>query len=200
MNEQDVFILANRTLQGVVNQIRDDQWSMVMPADFARTTSDTDTTLRDVIAYHAYDDAWVPDVLAGRSVDEAGQGAYSGDLLGDDPRTAFAALVEQANSAVASLEDPERRVHLSYGDYPAREYLTHITSFRGLRAHDIAKVIGVDTTLPPELVAGMTAQLEPEVEQWRAMGVFGPAVPVPDDANAQDRLLGMTGRQPDHAG
>ena len=46
-------------------------------------------TLREIIGYHAYDDAWVPDMLAGRTMDEVGQDAFKGDLLGDDPKGSF---------------------------------------------------------------------------------------------------------------
>ena len=38
--------------------------------------------------------------------------------------------------------------------------------------------------------------LSPVAEEWRAIGVFGPKVDVPDDAPLQDRLLALTGRQP----
>jgi hypothetical protein len=61
-------------------------------------------------------------------------------------------------------------VHLSYGDFPAREYRKHITSFRGFRAYDIVKWIGVNTQLPGDLVQGMWDEFVPEVEVWRAMG------------------------------
>ena len=64
-------------------------------------------------------------------------------------------------------------MHLSYGDYPAREYLKHITSFRGLRVYDIAKFIGADTTMPDDLVQGLWDEIAPDAEQWRQMGVFG---------------------------
>jgi len=197
MNEQEVFVLADRTLQGVVEQIRDEQWEMVMPSDFATSGApDRPITLREVINYHAYDDAWVPDMLAGRTMDEIGQEAFKGDLLGDDPKGSFAALVEKACAAAQGLTEPERTVHCSFGDFPAREYLWQVNSFRGLRAHDIARVIGADTRLPAALVQGLWDELAPHAEEWRAIGVFGPKVEVPDDAPLQDRLLGLTGRQP----
>ena len=196
MSERDVFILADTTLLGVVEQIRDEQWSMTMPPEFATTVQEP-ITLREVINYHAYDEAWVPDMLAGRTMDEVGKDTHRGDLLGADPKAAFAALVERACAAAAGLDDLDRVVHCSYGDFPAREFLTHITSFRGMRAHDIAKVIGVSAELPDDLVQGMWDQLEPHADEWRAMGVFGPQVQVPEGASLQDQLLGLTGRQPD---
>ena len=97
-----------------------------------------------MIGYHAYDDAWVPDTLAGKTIEEVGDahGDPQGDLLGDEPQAAFAAIVATAVSAVRGLVDLDKVVHLSYGDYPAREYLKHITWFRGSRVYDIARFIG----------------------------------------------------------
>ncbi len=197
VREQDVFVMADQALKDVIDQIRDDQWSMEMPDDFAMHQQDRKLTLREVVNYHAYDEAWVPDMLAGRTMDEVGKDAYAGDLLGEDPKRSFAALVDKACAAATALDDPDRTVHCSFGDFPAREYLWQVNGFRGLRAHDIAKVIGASTKLPEELVQGLWEEIEPHAEEWRAIGVFGPAVEVPADAPLQDRLLGLTGREPD---
>ena len=116
MTEQDVFILADQALNAVVEQIRDDQWDLVVPDDMTRKPG---ITLRELINYHAYDDAWVPDVLAGRTIEEVGD-KYAGDLLGDHPKLNFASIVETAVLAVRAFDDPDRTVHLSYGDWPAR--------------------------------------------------------------------------------
>ena len=196
MNEAEVFVLADRALNRVVAQIRDDQWDMEVPPNFARRQTDRTPTLREIINYHAYDDAWVPDMLAGRTMDEVGRDMYKGDLLGDDPRGSFAAIVEKACAAAQELTDLERTVHASFGDFPAREYFCQVNMFRGLRARDIARVIGYDVELSPELVRGIWDEIRPHAEEWRAIGVFAKAVPVPDDAPLVDRLLGLTGRDP----
>jgi len=196
MNEIDVFQLADRTLNGVVAQIADDKWDMAMPATFATRQSDTIPRLREVIAYHAYDDAWVPDMLAGRTMEEVGTVRFDGDLLGPDPRAAFATIVDTACAAARTVGDLDATVHCSFGDYPVREYLWQINGFRGLRAHDIAEVIGVDSRLPDDLVQGLWDEISPHAEEWRTIGVFPAAVPVSDDAPLQDRLLGLTGRTP----
>jgi len=197
MRDPEVFIKANNALKAVVDQIRDDQWAMEMPPEFS-TRSAERPILREVINYHAYDDAWVPAMLAGRTMDEVGQWAFKGDLLGDDPKGSFAAIVAKANAAAAALSEADlgSTVHCSFGDFPARAYLWQITSFRGLRANDIANVIGVDPRLPDDLLQGMWDQLEPVAEEWRAIGVFAPRVEVPANAPLQARLLALTGRQP----
>ncbi|MHB8488486.1 MAG: DinB family protein [Candidatus Dormibacteria bacterium] len=196
MNEQVVFVLADRALDRVVQRIRDDQWEMEMPASFTRRDTASVPTLRAIIGYHAYDDAWVPDMLAGRTMDEAGKERFKGDLLGDDPKAAFAAIVDKACAAAEHLDDADRTVHCSFGDYPAREYFWQINGFRGLRAWEIAKVIGVDATLPDDLVQGLWDELSPIADSMRAIGVFPAAIPVPDDAPLMQRLLGITGRDP----
>lgn len=196
MTEPEVFILADQTLNGVVAKITEDQWEMAMPASFAMRSTGHTPTLREIINYHAYDDAWVPDMLAGKTMDEAGRDKFDGDLLGDDPKGNFAAIVERACAAAREIDDLDRVVHCSIGDFPAREYFWQINSFRGLRAHDIAKVIGADPNLPDELVQGLWDEISPHAEEWRAIGVFPSAVAVPDDAPLQDRLLGLTGRDP----
>ena len=195
MREPDVFILADHTLKKGIDQIRYDPWAMEMPPEFARRGQGT-VTLREIVTYHAYDDAWVPDMLAGKTMDEAGNTKFDGDLLGSDPKAAFGSIVEAACVAARGLDDLERTVHCSFGDFTAREYFWQINGFRGLRAHDIARVIGVDSDLPADLVQGLWDEISPHAEEWRAIGVFPPAVPVPGDANLQAKLLGLTGRQP----
>jgi uncharacterized protein (TIGR03086 family) len=196
VQEPEVFVLADHALALVVDQISDDQWDRPMPASFQTRATDHVPTLRELINYHAYDDAWVPDMLAGKTMDEAGVDNHRGDLLGDEPKAAFAAIVERACAAAGQVTDLERVVHTSFGDFTTREYFWQINSFRALRAHDIATVIGVDANLPEALVQGIWDEISPHAEQWRAFGVFPAAVPVPDDAPLLDRLLGLTGRPP----
>jgi len=74
------------------------------------------------VNYHAYDDSWVPDTLSGRTMDESGKTQFDGDLLGDDPKASFAAIADKACDAASQLDDLDRPVHLSFGDYTAREY------------------------------------------------------------------------------
>jgi hypothetical protein len=196
LQEPQVFALADRALAAVVAQIRDEQWSTVMPESFQTRVQDRRPTLYEIVNYHAHDDAWVPDVLAGRTMAEVGVDKHKGDLLGEDRRAAFRAIVDRAVAAAESLDDLDRTVHLSFDDYTARQFLWQANSFRGLRAHDLATVIGVDADLPPELVLGLWEELSPVAEEWRAIGIFQAAVPVAEDAPLLDRLLGLTGRDP----
>lgn len=195
MDEVAVFVLADNALNDVVQQVREEHWELRFPGALT-SRPDAPLSLRQVIGYHAYDEAWVPDMLAGRRMADVAPGRYDGDLLGDLPQRAFAALVERACSAACAVDDYDQVVHCSFGDFSAREFFWQASYFRGIRAHDIARVIDVDSTLAPSLARGLWEVLRPNAAQWRALGVLGPEVPVPDGAPLHDRLLGITGRDP----
>ena len=199
MNEAEVFVLADRALAAVVARIRPDQWDMPMPPSFARRGSDERA---DVARDHQ-----LPRLRRRLGARHAGRPHHGGGRRHEVRRRPpgrharsqrFEAIVAAA-CAAASARDRLRRAsaHLSFGDYTVREYFWQINSFRGLRAHDIAKVIGVEPALPPELVQGIWDEVSPHAEEWRTIGVFPAAVPVPEDAPLLDRLLGLTGRDPD---
>ena len=122
-----------------------------------------------------------------------------GDLLGEDPTASFSRIVSLACAAAEGVTDLDATVHCSFGDYPVREYFWQINGFRALRAHDIARIIGVDPQLSRELVQGVYDEIHPNIEEWRSIGVFPAPRAVADDAPLLDRLLAMTGRDPDPA-
>lgn len=50
--------------------------------------------------------------------------------------------------------------------------------------------------MPADEVERIGSRLRGLGDAIRGPGVFGPEVPVPDDASAQDRFLGFIGRHP----
>jgi hypothetical protein len=73
------------------------------------------------------------------------------------------------------------------------EALEHMSIYRAFQAWSIAKFIGLEYSLPPELVEGLWERVMPNVEAWRSMGVFGPEIEVASDADRETLLLGKTG-------
>ena len=121
---------------------------MMLPTSFATRSRPEPPSLRTLVNYHAYDDAWVPDMLAGLTMDEAGADKFDGDLLGDDPWPASRRSWNGPVRRRPRVTDLDAVAHLSFGDYTVREYFWQINQFRALRAHDIARVIGVEPDLP----------------------------------------------------
>ena len=193
MNIQQLFVLSEHSLTRVFEGITDDQWNLPVPKSIQKD----EVTLKKLMNYHAYDDAWVPETLAGKTIAEVGT-QYDGDLLGDTPKSNWDSIVAKAVSAVEALTivDMDKTTHLSYGDFPVKDYLWHITLFRTFRTVDIARFIQVDDSLPDDLVRGMWELLEPQATLLREIGVFGSEVEVSKDAPLYERLLGLSGRQP----
>jgi len=189
MKQKELFIQADAALRSVIDRITPDQLNEPAPTDWAVTPN---PTLRDVLAAHARDEAWVPDVLRGRTIEDAGD-SYDGDLLGDDPIGAYDRLNDLATAAVNTETDPEKVVHLSYGDFSVREYLEHISIYRAFQAWSIARQLGWDYALPAGLVESLEEVIGPQIDGFRAMGVFPAEVPVPEGADRETRLLGRVG-------
>jgi uncharacterized protein (TIGR03086 family) len=61
---------------------------------------------------------------------------------------------------------------------------------------DLARATGHDVTWDDTVLEFALEWLVQTAEQGRAMGVYGAAVPVPENAPVLDRLLGLTGRDP----
>ncbi len=64
---------------------------------------------------------------------------------------------------------------------------------------DLARATGQDESLDPELCAALLTGMQPHEELIRNSGQYGPAVPVPEGADVQTRLLGFIGRDPEWA-
>ncbi|MBC7442721.1 MAG: hypothetical protein H7311_09410 [Ramlibacter sp.] len=189
MKQKEMFLQADAALRSVLDRLTPEQLRLPAPVDWTRSP---DPTLRDIVAEHARDEAWVPDVLSGRTIEEVGD-TYAGDLLGQDPIGAYDRLNDLATAAVNRDLDPDSIVHLSYGDFPLAEYLQHVSIYRAFQAWSIARLTGLDYSLPSPLVQNLWEQIVPQVDAWRTMGVFGAEVDVSPQADLETRLLGKTG-------
>ncbi|MEO8095561.1 MAG: hypothetical protein ABI632_11605 [Pseudolysinimonas sp.] len=189
MTSKDLFLLADAALREVIDSITPQQLELPVPAAWSHKPV---ANLRGTLALHAQDEAWVPDVIAGRTIEEVGD-TWKGDLLGDDPIAAYDRLNDLATAAVNGVTDLEAVAHLSYGDLPLSVFFEHTSYFRGFQSVAIAKLIGLDWRMSDALVDALWDSVIPQVDDLRAIHVFGPEVPVPDDADKQTRLLGKTG-------
>ena len=89
----------------------------------------------------------------------------------------------------------DRTVHLSFGDFPGREYAMQLFADHLIHAWDLARAIGADEWLDPALVEGCTTWFAALEDAYRGAGAIAGRPPIPDGAGAQTRLLAMFGRQ-----
>jgi hypothetical protein len=185
MKQLDLFLASDAALRSVIDRLTPADLARPAPADWSRVP---DPTLRDIVAGHARDEAWIPDVLAGRTMDEVGD-HWNGDLLGNDPVASYDALNDAATAAASGHVDPGTTAHFSYGDFPLAEGLIHVSLYRAFGAWSIANEVGVDFHYSPELLALMHELVMPRADEWRAIHVFLPAIEPPAGADAETRLL-----------
>ncbi|HEY5231514.1 MAG TPA: hypothetical protein VIJ11_11575, partial [Galbitalea sp.] len=94
--EQQLFLAADAALREVIDQFTPAILTMAVPAEWSTNKT---TTMTGLLANHAKDEAWVPDVIAGKTMDEVGD-AWKGDLLGSDPIGNYDKLNDLATAAV----------------------------------------------------------------------------------------------------
>lgn len=145
---------------------------------------------RDVV-HHLV--TWLPGFLGGAGVDLA-----PGPDAATEPAAAWAHQVEQVQRL---LDDPatEQIVYRSEHmvDRPLPEVISdfYIADIF-MHSWDLARATGQDDTLDAARCQAMYDGMLPMSHMLQASGQFGTPVPVPDDAPAQDKLMGLIGRDP----
>jgi len=146
---------------------------------------------RDVVRHLT---EWFPALLAAGT----GTDLARGPAVDDDPVGAW--NVHQ-HAVQALLDDPATASrmfsHLQVGELPVDRAVDQFyTTDVFMHTWDLARAAGQDDILDPTLSAELFAGMQPLDELLRTSGQYGPRVPVPADARAQDRLVGFIGRDP----
>ena len=180
-----MFRAAVAEFDARIRQVGAHQWQAATP--------DEDWAVRDLINHVAGEDLWAPPLLAGSpTIAEVGD-RFDGDVLGADPRAAWAAASAGAVRAVGKQGAMDQIVHLSFGDFPGREYVLQLFADHLIHAWDLARAIGADERLDAGLVAHRATWFETMEDGYRSAGAIAARPPVPDDADAQTVLLARFG-------
>lgn len=134
---------------------------------------------------------WFPAFLAAGGVE-----LPAGPPVAEDPVAAWEhqALTVQrllAERGDESFTHPHAGTH-RLADAVDRFYTADVV----MHTWDLARASGQEPGLGPDLCAEMLAGMRPIEALLRDSGQYGPAVPVPEDASPQDRLMGFVGRDP----
>jgi uncharacterized protein (TIGR03086 family) len=158
------------------------------------STPNPEWDVRDLVNHLVNENRWTPPLLAGSSIEEVGD-RFEGDLLGDDPTGAWGDSSRQAARAVQEDGAMERTVHLSFGDVPGEEYAMQLFADHLIHAWDLARAIGADEQLDPELVTACSGWFSQREDAYRAAGAVGERPEIAPDAGPQAALLAMFGRK-----
>jgi uncharacterized protein (TIGR03086 family) len=180
------FEQATRHFGELVHQVKDDQWTNATPC--------SDWDVRALINHLVYEARWAPPLLAGRTLEQVGD-KFEGDLLGSSPQSSYDDAIGEVTAAAGAPGAMDGRVQLSYGETPASDYLAQMTCDFVVHAGDLARGIGAEDTLDPDLVQFVDDTARPQAAMLAASGLFDPPVDVADDADPQTKLLALFGRR-----
>lgn len=184
MNNSEAFRRATDAFVERARKISADQWAAATPC--------SEWNVRSLVNHVGGEWLWVGELMSGKTIAEVGN-SLDGDVLGDDP---VGTVGRGQATAVAAFDAPdaaERTVQLSFGETPAMDYAQQMAADTVIHTWDLARAIGADDVLDPELVDYTYAYMLSVAELWRSGGAFGPAREADGDST-QARLLALTGR------
>jgi uncharacterized protein (TIGR03086 family) len=168
-----------------VRQVGPKQWKLPTPC----TAWDVRSLVNHVVTWNLV----VSELMAGKTPAEIGA-MFSQDALSENPAGAAEASVGRALDAFAEPSSLERIVHHPVGDLPGTYVIMMRIFDNTLHGWDLARAIGADERIDPDLADAVYEWALPQREAMRASGAFATEVEVPPDADIQARLLGLLGR------
>jgi len=171
--------------------------ALVRAATRARLTSPTPCGSWDLHALLAHLLHWTPVLAeAGRGAPVAPPDESADPVTGDWADTLNAARDRLADTwsapaawdGTVSLGGPEPLPAPMIGGMVLGELVLH--------GWDLGRALGLEPEWTDDLLAATLGAVEGMAAQGREMGVFGPEVPVGDDASTLDRLVAVSGRDP----
>ncbi|MFP5297816.1 MAG: TIGR03086 family metal-binding protein [Actinomycetota bacterium] len=187
----ELIRLHERSVAGfdrLVQQVEPDQWDAPTPC--------TEWSVRDLVNHVVNENLWTPELLAGRTLEEVGD-RFDGDVLGSDPLASWKASADAAVQAVQAVGDLEMMVNVSWGQIPASEYISQLTLDHTVHGWDLARGIGGDDEIDPELAVFGWEYSDARRDLITGSGVFGRPIDVAEGADAQTKLLALLGRRPE---
>jgi uncharacterized protein (TIGR03086 family) len=169
----------------------------ITPDDLDRATPCDGWTVRDLVNHVVIGNRMSVVLLEGGSRED-GIALFATDALGDDYLLAYEDTVADARAEFAAPGALDLTVHHAIGDIPATQFLEFRIADLTLHTWDLARAVGADEQLDPELCEHVLESLLPMKPFIGTFGVFGqgPSGDVGDDAPAQLRVLDLTGRRP----
>ncbi|MFI6100032.1 TIGR03086 family metal-binding protein [Lentzea sp. NPDC051213] len=170
-----------------VREIASDQWELGTPC--------REWSVRDLVGHLVYEQLWAPELLAGCTIRQVGD-RFDHDNLGDDPLVSWVVAAAAARESWLDRHALAKSVHVSSGVIDSAEYCWQMTLDLAVHAWDLARSIGADEKLDPDLASTVLQYVEPRIADWSGTSMFDSPVPVSPDADDQTRLIGLLGRKP----
>jgi uncharacterized protein (TIGR03086 family) len=161
--------------------------------DFSKPTPDHEWDVQALTEHMLRELCWVPDLISGKTSDEVG-GCFDGELIGNALQANWHAAAERARNAVVAA-DLSAIAHLSTGDSTVEDYLRQAGTDQLIHAWDVGEAVNEHVQFAAPLIAAAQEYIVPRIRTLQEAGLFAPSVTVPATADAQTKLLAVTGRR-----
>jgi uncharacterized protein (TIGR03086 family) len=188
MEPLDVLKASRTEFRRRLSVIGPDQWDLSTPCDH--------WSVREVVEHVVRGNHMAVLLLHGTSREDTL--AAMAEPVPEDLPGAFDDSADRQQAAFDEPGSVERLCHHPVGDIPGSQLLGFRTGDLALHAWDLARAIGADDTLDPDVVTAMWSAMSPMASFIGETGFFGagPSGTVPDDAPLQQRVLDLSGRRP----
>ena len=170
-----------------VKAIGQEQWELPTPC--------AEWNVKAVVDHVVRFNRATPGLLEGATVADLA-GLMAEDVLGDDPVASWEASSHEAVEAFDRPGALEAVVHHPAGDVSGAQFALFRFSDNLTHAWDVARAIGGDERLDPDLVDACYEALFPLKDFMPATGLFKPALELGEGADRQAEFLALQGRDP----
>lgn len=161
--------------------------------DWGNSTPCSAWNLQKLVEHMAYELAWVPDLVQGKTIAEIGD-IYETNLLDSRPIENYLEIVQKSINAVKQ-SDPTQIVHLSYGDVGIDHYVQELTTDILVHTWDVARSISKDYNPDIAITKRCYEFSQPREKELRSTGLFGKVIQVSDECDVFVQLLALYGRK-----
>ncbi len=188
----DRFLLASRGFEHHLRTVAPDGWGAPTPC--------TEWDVRALVNHMTRGNLNYVALLRGATREEF-LARRNADALGDDPVAAFTGSVRTCADAFAEGGALDRVVDYPLGKLTGRQALAVRTADSTVHTWDLARALGADETLDPDLVTWIDEDYD-TIFAGLALGAgfFAEPPAAAPGASRQDRLLSRFGRAPQRAG
>ena len=169
-----------------LHKVEDDQWSLPTPCE--------QWDVRALVAHVVDEHRRAPYLLKGGQA-QAAESHFSDDPPGSDPKEAWDRASAAALAAFSAPGALESHVSMPTGQINARDYLWRMTVNLAIHAWDLARAIGADERLDPELIRRISVEVGKSLDELAVSGKFARPVLAPAGTDLQAQTLALFGRR-----
>ena len=190
MDPIDALGRSQQEFEARLGSVGDGDWDKPTPCE--------EWSVHDLVNHVMLGTRMSVQLLRGATADEVVAG-FEDDLVDRaDALGAYTALADEMRALFGADGGLDGTVQHPMGEIPRSMFVTFRIGDQTTHAWDLARAIGADETLDPELVAECFASIQPMGQMVSESGMFGSGSSgaLGDDASLQDQYLDFVGRRP----